>query len=331
MYPEHEAPAWFRPAYSGEIETEYYNSDVQYAPDTVFYYDMYGPFQDLVSVHLAQGFRVIYDAKNEHYLNPIRAWLVDAFRQHPGQGMFLISGHTPQHIPGVTIAATPYWYWIMDYDNFVSWNYHRRPREPRHEHKFFMQLSLQREDRDRLYQLLEPVLPQSLHSYRSQGRFLYGDVDPNQVANWQRYINWDWINSCSITLVVESCLDDHLITGHSITEVNNRFICEKTYKPLAYGHAFLLASTHQNLAHVREQGFETFPELWDESYDDLHHYTERVTAIREIIREFDPASLDQPRVQQKIEHNQNRFFDSALCAALKQRTIVEPVMKFIYG
>lgn len=330
MYIKETAPEWFKPAWSDQIDIEYFVPDTVYSTDTAFYYDMYGPCQEYILPQLAAGHKIIYDAKNEHYLNPDKQWVLTAFQQYPGQGMFLISGHTPDQIPGVTVAATPYWYWIMDHPNFLRFNYHQYDQQPRHQYKFFMQLSLQRRDRDQLFEQITPVKNMGLYSYRSQGVHLPNDVDPTQVHGWQRYINWDWINSCSMTLVVESNLDDNDFTGISITRNNNRFICEKTYKPLAYGHAFLLAGNQGNLAHVREQGFETFPELWDEDYDNLPHYTDRVTKLVDIIKNFDPASLSQPRVQQKIAHNRARFFDTELIQRLQKETVVDPVLKFVY-
>jgi len=329
MYPPNEAPSWFRPAWSSEIHTEYFVPGTDYSADTVFYYDMYGPFQHYILAQLEAGHRVIYDAKNEHYVNPHKSHVLQAFQQHPGQGMFVISGHTPAVIPGVQVVATPYWYWIMDQPNFVNYHYHDYAQNPQHQYRFFMQLSLQRQDRDRLFDQIEPIRHWGLYSYRSRGINLPNDVDPGTVHNWQRYMNWDWINSASITLVVESNLDDSDFTGFSITQNDNRFICEKTYKPIAYGHAFLLAGTQGNLAHVREQGFETFPELWDESYDELPHYTDRVAHIIDVIKHFDHGSLDQPQVQQKIRHNRARFFDCELTARLRKETIIDPVLRFV--
>jgi len=329
MFSEQQAPMWFRPAWPRDYPVEYYEENKQYDPTTVFYYDMYGPYHQLILSQLAQGHKIIYDAKNEHYVNPDKHWILDAFRNHPGQGMFVISGHTPQSIPGVKVVATPYWYWILDQQKFLNYHYDSYAQAPTHQNKFFMQMSLSRPDRDNLWKQVQPILPMGLYSYKSQGVHLPNDVNPDQVHDWQRYMNWDWINSCSITLVIESNLDDHDITGFSVTQNDNKFICEKTYKPIAYGHAFLLASTRGNLAHVREQGFETFPELWDESYDDLPDYQQRVDAIVTIIKNFDHGSLNNPVVQQKIAHNRQRFFDTELAARLLRETVVEPVIAFV--
>jgi hypothetical protein len=331
MYLEESAPMWFKPAWGAKVAVEYFVPGTEYGRDTVFYYDMYGPFQELIPQQLTSGYKIIYDAKNEHYLSPGKNWVLPAFEAHPGQGMIIISGHTPKIIPGVSVVATPYWYWILDQTNFVKFGYHTYQSNPTHEHKFFMQLSLQRDDRDQLFQQITPIKHLGLYSYKSQGIHLPNDVDPNIVPGWQRYMNWDWINSCSMTLVVESYLNENAGAALSLTTHDNRFLCEKTYKPIAYGHAFLLAGNQGNLAHVREQGFETFPELWDESYDDLPNYIDRIARLVDIVRDFEPAALTQHTVQQKIAHNRARFFDTQLTDDFFRSTIAEPVVCFVNG
>ena len=307
---------------------ETFNADAVYPNSTVFLYDMYGPYQEYIKQHLDHGYKIIYDAKNEHYVNPSKRWVLDEFVAHPGQGMFLISGHEPQMIPGVTIAATPYWYWIIDQIHFGEFNYDQYRWNPTYEYDFFMQMSLPRADRDVLYNMLTPVLHRGLHSYRSRGAFLPNDVDPVAVPNWQRYTNFDWIDRTNLTLVVESNLDDDLITGFSITKNDSWFLCEKTYKPIAYGHPFLQAGTRGNLSYVQQMGFETFPELWDESYSDLPRYPDRIQAIIDIIQSFNPAALLKSTVQEKLRHNQARFFDRSLTLKFLTETITTPILEF---
>ena len=307
---------------------EIFDPRVTYTHSTTFLYDMYGPYQEYIKQHLDQGYRVIYDAKNEHYIHPEKHWVLDEFIKHPEQGMFLISGHESQIIPGVTIAATPYWYWIIDQIHFREFKYDQYRWNPAYEFNFFMQLSLSRADRDVLHDMLRPILHRGLYSYRSKGIFLPNDVDPIAVPNWQRYTNFDWIDRCNFTLVVESNLDDNLITGFSITKNDQWFLCEKTYKPIAYGHPFLQAGTCGNLEYVRQQGFETFPELWDEGYSNMPNYIDRIRAIIDIIQSFNPAALLKSSIQEKLKHNQARFFDKNLTTRFLTDTITQPIINF---
>ena len=328
MYSEDTAPHWFRPRLPPNYPIEYFDPAVTYPKDTVFYYDMYGPGHEHIVHQLARGQRVIFDAKNEHYIHDYRQWVLDAFVAHPGQGMFVISGDSAVDIPGVAVAATPYWYWIMDQAMFAMFGLDQRVLAPRPVHKFFMSIGLARPDRDYLYDALGDLVNDSVHSYRARGRML--DNDSTHVA-WQRYVNPDWINSTGFTLAVETYIDDQSRSGYSLTHNNNWFLCEKSYRPIAAQHPFVMASTAGNLAYLRSQGFETFPELFDESYDNIADWQARMNRIVKIVRDFDLGSLNQARVKEKIQHNHARFFDTALTDRLCATSIIDPVLKFVHG
>ena len=48
---------------------------------------------------------------------------------------------------------------------------------------------------------------------------------------------------------------------------------------------FVIMGHHRILQDLRADGYETFPELWDESYDDLY-YPDRLHAVKEIVDNF---------------------------------------------
>ena len=306
-----------------------YDPERTYKSDSVvFYYDLYGPNQDTITNYLQQGFQIIYDAKNEHYIHEHKRWVLESFKQYPGQGMFLISGHKPKIIPGITVHATPYWYWIMDQIEYSNFGYDTFVPAPTNQYKFFMQMQNIRLDRDKLYEKLTPVLNDSLHSYRNRGIFLYDDYVGNGA--WQRYMNFDWINQTCFSLTIETYMDDYLQNvGWSLTENNSWFLCEKAYKAIAAHHPFILASTHTNLAYLRSQGFETFPELWDEGYDNEPDFNRRMNLIVDIIKQVDKASFDQRIVKEKLEYNRNRFFDKTLTKKFCQETVIDPILRFV--
>jgi len=328
MYQQWEAPHWFRPAMPDNYPVEYWQPDAIYSMDTVFYYDMYGPYHDHIETHLQQGHRVVFDAKNEHYIHEHRRWILTLFQQRPGQGCILISGDQPQSIAGVHIIATQYWYWIMDQENLRLFGLDQYQPHPQRQKKFFMSIGLQRPDRDYLYAGLSEQLIHSIHSYRQCGQFLPNDWTESLGGSWQRYINTEWLDHTCFTLVAETFIDDSAKSGFSLTKNDHLFLCEKSYKPLACKHPILMASTQGNLAHLRSQGFETFPELWDETYDDIVDWRKRIDRIVEIVRDFDPDLLDNPAIKEKLLYNSTRFFDQSLTKNLLNATIIEPVLEF---
>ena len=311
-----------------EMVIEFFDPAVTYPADTVFYYDMYGPGHQHITTHLEQGYRVIFDAKNEHYIQYHMLWVLYSFLQHPGQGCFIISGHEPNPLPGVKIIATPYWYWIMDQIQFSKTGMQNIVWTPSEfKQKFFMSLDKQRVERDYVFDNLGNLLLDSVHSYRSRGIYLPNDYHDPVLQ--QRYINPDWIHTTAFTLAVETYVDETLVTGYSLTLKNHLFLCEKSYKPIAAQHPMLLVGTPGNLAYLRSQGFETFPELFDESYDNVLDWKQRVQCVIKQVKEFDQRSVDQPSVLEKLQHNQARFFDQITTTDLAYRTIQKPMFEFI--
>jgi hypothetical protein len=253
-----------------------------------------------------------------------------SFLQHPGQGCFVISGHEPDPLPGVKIIATPNWFWIMDQTQMRNTGVDQIAWQPGdNKKKFFMSLGKSRQERDYLFDHLGDQLQDSVHSYQARGINLPNDYhDP--VAQ-QRYINPEWMHSTAFTLAVETYVDETATTGYSLTRQNQFFLTEKSYKPLAAQHPLLLVSTPGNLAYIRSQGFETFPELFDENYDTVLDWQQRVQNIINLVQEFDPRSVDQPRVLEKLRYNQARFFDRSITKQLAFDTIQQPMFEFING
>lgn len=309
---------------------EFFDPGVQYPSDTVFYYNLYGPGHDTIPRHLQQGYRVIFDAKNEHYIHYGLHHILYGFMQHPGQGCFIISGHEPDPLPGVKIIATPYWYWVLDQTqmtttgvNSIVWQASNTKQ------KFFMSLGQQRKERDYLFNSLSQELTGSLYSYRARGITLPND--DTHSPRWQRYLNPDWMHVTAFTIAVESFVDETATSGYSLTRSNNLFLTEKSYKPIAAQHPILMVSTQGNLAYLRSQGFETFPELFDESYDNIPDWQQRIDHVVQQVTCFDCVSVDQPRVLEKLRHNQNRFFDRSVTNELAYTTIQQPLFEFING
>jgi len=248
--------------------------------------------------------------------------------------MFLISGQTPLTVPGVKIAATPYWYWWLDQQswedqNLNTWIPQRNPQQT-----FFMQIGLQRPDREVFYNELsqQKLLENCLHSYRQRGIFLPNDVDSDTFqGSWQRFVNHDWYQQTWFSLTVETYINDAENKQLSLTIDDNLFFSEKTYKAIACQHPFVLMSTYHSLSYLRSQGFETFPELFDENYDNEPVFDNRIIKICNTIKDFQSNDFYNPIVQEKIRYNHARFFNKSLTHRFFQETVVYPVLDFLYA
>jgi hypothetical protein len=103
-----------------------------------------------------------------------------------------------------------------------------------------------------------------------------------------------------------------LVTETSASTVRHPvlWITEKTYKPLAIGHPFMVMGCPGTLAYLRSEGYATFPEWFDESYDEMPSEADRREAIvREVAKlsKLSKEELDRKvlQVKDKLEHNRN--------------------------
>lgn len=91
------------------------------------------------------------------------------------------------------------------------------------------------------------------------------------------------------------------------------FLTEKTFKPIAFFHPFILNSNKGGLKLLQELGFKTFHDFWDESYDE-YNGNRRLEAMFHLILEIGNWSTE--KISQMytdmlpiLEHNHNHFFN----------------------
>ena len=91
------------------------------------------------------------------------------------------------------------------------------------------------------------------------------------------------------------------------------FITEKTYMPFTNYHPFIITSGPGCLTYLQEQGYQTFPELFDESYDSVTDRSKRLSMIMNQIERWCSKDIKELHkaywsVWDKLEHNRNHFF-----------------------
>ena len=64
------------------------------------------------------------------------------------------------------------------------------------------------------------------------------------------------------------------------------FITEKTYRAINYCRPFIINGDKGSLTYLKEMGFKTFDQFWDESYDDEESDHVRITKITEVVRDI---------------------------------------------
>jgi hypothetical protein len=70
------------------------------------------------------------------------------------------------------------------------------------------------------------------------------------------------------------------------------YTTEKTWKPIAYGSPFLINGDNGSLDYLHKQGFKTFHEFWDESYDHMNDVN-KIKQIRDIVKKICSMDVNQ--------------------------------------
>ena len=88
-------------------------------------------------------------------------------------------------------------------------------------------------------------------------------------------------------------------------------LTEKTYSACANLHMFVIAGPMGSIDLLKQQGFETFGDLWDESYDTIANTKHRLQAVCntiDYINKQDLASLYE-KCEQRLKHNQSLIYN----------------------
>jgi hypothetical protein len=91
-------------------------------------------------------------------------------------------------------------------------------------------------------------------------------------------------------LFLNSCIN--IVTETSFYN-NELFISEKILKPILMYQPFILMGPYRYLRKLKSYGFKTFSDFWDESYDEIENYKERLTILINLINELNSKSIQE--------------------------------------
>ena len=92
------------------------------------------------------------------------------------------------------------------------------------------------------------------------------------------------------------------------------YFTEKTFKPIAFYHPFILLSSRHSLGALQDLGFQTFNNFWDEDYDQFEG-NQRLEAIFHLLLEIGNWPIEKINTTYKkmlpiLEHNHQHFFNT---------------------
>lgn len=110
--------------------------------------------------------------------------------------------------------------------------------------------------------------------------------------------------ACWWDIVTETLFDDPRV-----------YLTEKVLRPIACGRPFMLLAPAGSLAYLRQQGFETFDDIIDETYDSITNPVDRMQAVIGEMRRLQALSLQQKhdlqqRIQSRLAYNKSLFFSA---------------------
>jgi hypothetical protein len=169
-----------------------------------------------------------------------------------------------------------------------------------------------------LKELAGPWLDRMIWSFNDENIFLPGDVDHETLFHYfnDRYVKWDWYNKTFCSVVSET----YIGAGPWITE--------KTFKPIAYCHPFLIQACPGTLEYIKSLGFVTFDNIFDESYDKINDMYDRVKLmlsnldVIDLDRGYDRETLD------RIEHNRQHFWNHDFVMGRYFDRVIRPVLEY---
>lgn len=141
---------------------------------------------------------------------------------------------------------------------------------------------------------IDPGVRNLIDSTKSEG-FASTESLPGQKFWVSAHIPNNIYDISHYSIVSETTFDNELF-----------FPTEKISKPLLAGRVFVVAGSRHYLRNLRSLGFETFPDIIDESYDERENHIERasdvVHAIKALEKE-DPRKVFD-KVKPRLLHNQ---------------------------
>lgn len=199
---------------------------------------------------------------------------------------------------------------------------------------FLMMMNLQRDHRTRLFEATKPYHHCSLYSYVEHGHFLPNDAPVSTLCRGtsdQHRYNPDWYSQTAFSMVSEARVK------WPTKSPTARFVTEKTFKPIAFQHPFIVYGTPGTLRYLHELGFETFCHLIDQSYDEISDPIQRLEAIKSVLEHlYKEYKLHKNLFcdsisKQKILHNYYAFFDTATIDKLWLTEVINPIKEFLHA
>lgn len=289
---------------------------------------------------LDQGFRLLI----------VNLWearpyvLAKDFRPYLDNILVVLGCKEPFNCGWKNVLAVPRWFWYNEslwYTCDKNFQYQNYIPTRKNTKLFFMPIKRSKPFRTQVVERLTEFLDDAVWSYVERwnaGRHLpTREENPVARIGWDRQFESNWYDDTYFTLAVETYIRQTPVENEMKGIVSDQagpcdlFVTEKTFKPIAHQHPFLVCGMKGTLSFLKENGFETYDHIFDESYDTLNFFDERLDILYDNIKHFNKEKYSDPLTEQKIKHNYNRFYDRSAVLAGVNTDLIEPMMEWIYA
>lgn len=187
--------------------------------------------------------------------------------------------------------------------------------------KFLMPIGAKRRWRDHVVERFDPYLNDAYWSYVRRGTVLPGEPPATKYYD-QRYLNPMWYDDTCFSVVVES------YNGRNLGAEVPVFVTEKTFKPIAGHQPFMIIGGSGVLKYLRSQEFQTYDNIFDETYDAETDFDKKLDIIIDNIERYTKGPYSTKTLK-RIKHNFKLFYDLDVIHAGIVKDIVEPIVNFI--
>lgn len=168
--------------------------------------------------------------------------------------------------------------------------------------------------RREVFEQLQDIIPDSIYSMYEDGIYLPGSHAKSDI----REINYDWFNDTHYSLTLESYYDSQKPV----------FKTEKIFKPLAFYHPFQVIASPGFLKNLRDNGFATFENLFDESYDDTDDIAQKISVVKKNVFNYSYEPYDN-QTMEKLKHNHEHFYNTKVIFKGIQRGFIDPIKSWV--
>ena len=207
------------------------------------------------------------------------------------------------------------WFWFYMYrkhlDNRVKFKHDHYDSYQQKKYDFLYLNKMPRKHRINLYNKLKQtdVLDNSIYTFtmldtpiRLEKKYELPGIDPE---HYPRFGKDQDINELPYIDTVCSIVSETNVNDYEV------FMTEKIWKPIIAKHVFIIYGNHLYLNKLKEIGFKTFGDYFDESYDLEQDSVKRIDKIVSLCKDLKNKNWQEIYLQTKSlrQHNHDTFFN----------------------